>query len=150
VGQVISAVAATIWIFMRAASVNADAFVELHQLPFNSRALALAHCAHGANLYQQPEQANDQSQDIFDWLVRCLRHRHATAEPAGPPAGYEIDPECTEKFADGAITIEQYVNKETDDWKWQFWVRRKDTFTLLAPGFRFTNDLKWIVRRSLG
>src|SRR6516165_7892097 len=76
----------------------------------------------------------------------------ATAEPAGPPAGYEIDPEFTQTFADGAITIEQYVNKETDDWKYQFWVRRKDTFTLLderadyPAGFRFTNDLKWIVR----
>ena len=40
----------------------------------------------------------------------------------------------------------------TDDWKWQFWVRRKDTFTLLdeqadyPAGFRFTNDLKWLVR----
>ena len=36
----------------------------------------------------------------------------ATAEPAGPPAGYEIDPEFTQTFADGAITIEQYVNKK--------------------------------------
>jgi 4-carboxymuconolactone decarboxylase len=68
------------------------------------------------------------------------------------PAGYEIDHEFTQTFADGAITIEQYVNKETDDWKYQFWVRRKDTFTLLderadyPAGFRFTNDLKWIVR----
>ena len=74
----------------------------------------------------------------------------ATAEPAGPPAGYEIEPEYTQTSPDGVITIEQYVNK--DDWKWQFWVRRKDTFTLLdehadyPAGFRFTNDLKWIVR----
>jgi hypothetical protein len=76
----------------------------------------------------------------------------ATAKPAGPPAGYEIDPQYTQKSPDGAITIEQYVNKETDDWKYQFWVRRKDSFTLLdeqadyPAGFRFTNDLKWIVR----
>src|SRR5215471_20321322 len=74
----------------------------------------------------------------------------ATAEP-GPPAGYKIDPEYTQKSPDGAITIEQYVNKETDDWKYQFWVRGKDTFTLLdeqadyPADFRFTNDLKWIV-----
>ena len=74
----------------------------------------------------------------------------ATAQP-GPPAGYEIDPEYTQKSPDGAITIEQYVNKETDG-KYQFWVRRKDTFTLLdeppdyPARFRFTNDLKWIVR----
>ena len=74
----------------------------------------------------------------------------ATAEPAGPPAGYKIEPEYTQTSPDGAITIEQYVNKDT--WKWQFWVRRKDTFTLLdeqadyPAGFRFTNDLKWIVR----
>ena len=54
---------------------------------------------------------------------------------------------------DGAVTIEQYVNKATDDWKWQFWARRQGTFTQLGPeqddyaaDFRFTNDLKWIVR----
>lgn len=76
----------------------------------------------------------------------------ATAEP-GPPAGYEIDPEYTQKSPDGAITIEQYVNKQTDG-KYQFWVRRKDSFTLLdeqadyPADFRFTNDLKWIVRKQ--
>jgi len=70
---------------------------------------------------------------------------------AGPPAGYTIDPEFTAKSPDGAITIEQYENKA--DYKWQFWVRREGTFTLLDPeladypaGFRFTNDLKWLVR----
>jgi hypothetical protein len=36
----------------------------------------------------------------------------AAAQPAGPPAGYNINPEFTEKSPDGAITIEQYVNKE--------------------------------------
>ena len=73
------------------------------------------------------------------------------AQPAGPPAGYTIDPELTAKSPDGAITIEQYENK--DDYKWQFWVRREGTFTLLdqesddyPAGFRFTNDLKWLVR----
>src|SRR5499425_2821747 len=76
----------------------------------------------------------------------------AAAQPAGPGAGYEIDPEFTKTSPDGAITIEQYVNKDTDDYKWQFWVRRKDSFTLLdeqpdyPAGFRFTNDLKWLVR----
>jgi hypothetical protein len=77
----------------------------------------------------------------------------AAAQPAAPPADYEIDPKFAQTSADGAITVEQYVNKDTDDWKWQFWVRRQGTFTLLDPeaagypaGFRFTNDLKWIVR----
>src|SRR6516165_10955776 len=77
----------------------------------------------------------------------------AAAQPAGPAAGYNINPEFIEKSPDGAITIEQYENKETDDYKWQFWVRREGTFTLLDPepadypaGFRFTNDLKWLVR----
>src|SRR6478736_3474871 len=77
----------------------------------------------------------------------------AAAQPAAPPARYKIDEKYTQKSPDGAITIEQYLNKDTDDWKWQFWVRRQDTFTLLDPepagypaGFRFTNDLKWIVR----
>jgi hypothetical protein len=77
----------------------------------------------------------------------------AAAQPAAPPAGYEIDAKFTRTSADGAITIEQYLNKDTDDWKWQFWVRQQGTFTLLDPepagypaGFLFTNDLKWIVR----
>ena len=41
--------------------------------------------------------------------------RAAHAQPAGPPAGYKIDPEFTKTSPDGAITIEQYVNKDTDD-----------------------------------
>ena len=79
----------------------------------------------------------------------------AAAEPAAPPAGYKINEEYTEKSADGAITIEQYVNKETDYPRWQFWVRREGTFALLDPkpagypaGFFFTNDMKWIVREQ--
>jgi len=77
----------------------------------------------------------------------------AAAQPAAPPAGYKIDPEFTETSPDGATTIEQYENKDTVDYKWQFWVRRQGTFTLLDPepadypaDFRFTKDLKWIVR----
>src|SRR5215470_10734601 len=73
----------------------------------------------------------------------------ATAQPAG----YKIEENYTQKSPDGAITIEQHLNKDTDDWKWQFWVRRQGRLTLLDPepagypaGFRFTNDLKWIVR----
>src|SRR5215470_11124683 len=79
----------------------------------------------------------------------------AAAQPAGPPAGYKINPEFTRTSPDGAITIEQYENKDTDDYKWQFWVRRQGTFTLLDPepadypaDFLFTNDLKWIVREQ--
>jgi hypothetical protein len=77
----------------------------------------------------------------------------AAAPPAAPPAGYKIDEEFTKKSPDGATTIEQYLNKETDDWKWLFWARRQGTFTLLDPepagyaaDFIFTNNLKWIVR----
>lgn len=75
------------------------------------------------------------------------------APPAGPPAGYTIEPKYTRTSPDGAVAIEQFVNKDADVWKWQFWARRKDTFTQLGPqqdnypaGFIFTNDLKWIVR----
>ena len=77
----------------------------------------------------------------------------AAAQPAAPPAGYKIEEKYTRKSPDGAITVEQYLNKDTDDWKWQFWVRRQDAFTLLDPepagypaDFIFSNDLKWIVR----
>src|SRR5215472_15133807 len=47
----------------------------------------------------------------------------AAAQPAGPPAGYKINPEFTKTSPDGAITIEQYEyeNKDTDDYKLQFW-----------------------------
>ena len=77
----------------------------------------------------------------------------AAAQPAGPRAGYEIEPEHTVTSSDGSVTIEQYVDKRTDDWKWQFWARRQGAFTRLGPDqddyaadFRFTNDLKWIIR----
>src|SRR6202000_1091517 len=77
----------------------------------------------------------------------------AAAQPDAPPAAYKIEEKYTQKSPDGATTIEQYLNKDTDDWKWQFWVRRQDTLTLLDPepagypaDFIFTGDLKWIVR----
>jgi len=75
----------------------------------------------------------------------------AAAQPAGPPAGYNIDAEFTKTSPDNATTIEQYENK--GDYKWQFWVRRQGTFTLLdrepadyPADFLFTKDLKWIIR----
>jgi hypothetical protein len=77
----------------------------------------------------------------------------AAAGPTAPATGYNIDPEYTKTSTDGAIAIEQYVNKDTDDWKWQFWVRRQGTLTLVDPEpadypatFIFTGDLKWIAR----
>src|ERR1700687_1866091 len=75
------------------------------------------------------------------------------APPAAPPAGYKIYEKYTQKSPDGAVTIEQYLNQETDDWKWLFWARWQGTFSLLDPepagygaDFIFTNDQKWIVR----
>src|SRR5215510_2872337 len=83
---------------------------------------------------------------LIGLLVLCAIGT-AVAEPAGPPAGYKIDPEFTRTSPDGVITIEQYLNKDTEDYKWQFWLRREGTFTLLDPepadypaGFRFTYD----------
>jgi hypothetical protein len=77
----------------------------------------------------------------------------AAAPLAAPGAGYKIEEKYTQKSPDGATTIEQYFNKDTEDWTWQFWVRRQDAFTLLDPepagypaDFIFTSDLKWIVR----
>lgn len=77
----------------------------------------------------------------------------AYAEPATPPPGYEIDKEYTKPSPDGALAIEQYLNKETDDWKWQFWLRRQGALTLLDPepagypaDFVFTRDSQWVVR----
>jgi hypothetical protein len=89
---------------------------------------------------------------LIGLLVLCAVGT-AVAEPAGPPAGYKIDPEFTRTSPDAVITIEQYLNKDTEDYKWQFWVRREGAFTLLDPepadypaGFRFTQDSKWVVR----
>ena len=79
----------------------------------------------------------------------------AAAQQAAPPAGYNIYEKYTQKSPDGAVTIEHYLNQETDDWKWLFWARTQGTFTLLDPEpalyaahFLFTNDLKWIVREQ--
>jgi hypothetical protein len=77
----------------------------------------------------------------------------AAAQPVAPPTAYRIEEKYTQKSPDGATSVEQYLNKDTDDWKWQFWVRRQGALTLLDPepagypaDFIFTNDLKWIVR----
>src|SRR5262249_45485393 len=51
-------------------------------------------------------------------LVACiigLCSAAAAAQPAAPDARYKIDEEYTQKSPDGAITIEQYLNKDTDD-----------------------------------
>lgn len=86
-------------------------------------------------------------------LVSCLA-AIAPARAAGPPADYKLDADHTETSPDKSTTVEQYkfVTKD-DDWKWQFWARHGDTFTMLAPeqddyaaGFRFTPDSQWLVR----
>ena len=90
-------------------------------------------------------------------LVACAIGMAATgtaaAQPAAPPAGYQIYEKYTQKSPDGSVTIEQYLNQETDDWKWLFWARTQNTFTQLDPEpagygaqFLFSNDLKWIIR----
>ena len=77
----------------------------------------------------------------------------AAAQPAAPPVGYSIYEKYTQKSPDGSVTIEQYLNQETDDWKWLFFARTQGTFTQLDPEpagygaqFLFSNDLKWIIR----
>lgn len=76
----------------------------------------------------------------------------AEAEPV-PPAGYAIRETETRTSPDGSISIEQYLNKEADDWKWQFRLRRQGAAALLDPEpagypaeFVFSGDAKWIVR----
>jgi hypothetical protein len=78
----------------------------------------------------------------------------AAAQSAGPPAGYELDSEYTTKSPDGATTVEQYKKADKDgDLTWQFWAKRADQSTLLAPeqqdyaaSFRFTTNSQWLVR----
>jgi hypothetical protein len=80
----------------------------------------------------------------------------AAAEPTGPGPEYQIDPKMTQTSPEGTYTIEQYHKADAnDDWTWQAWVRAKDSMdraTLLKPdqdypaGFRFSNDLHYLVR----
>src|SRR6201995_1420614 len=78
----------------------------------------------------------------------------AAAPPAGPPAGFTIETDYTVTSPDGAAAVEQYKKPAPDEsYNWQFWVRRADTFSFLAPeqesypaDFRFTNDGRWLVR----
>lgn len=79
----------------------------------------------------------------------------AVAQQAAPPAGYSIEEKFTQKSPDGTTTVEQYLNKDTDDWKWLFFARLEGAFTQLdsepagyPAHFIFTNDLKWIVREQ--
>jgi hypothetical protein len=77
-----------------------------------------------------------------------------SASAAEPTADYKLNAELTEKSPDGAIIIEQYMKTtDDDDAMWQFWIRREGTMTLLnaepadyPAGFRFTNDLHWLVQ----
>ena len=90
-------------------------------------------------------------------LTACiigLSSAAAAAPPAAPPDAYKNEAEYTQKSPDGAISIEQYVNK--GDWTWQFWMRRNGGFTLLdtdpgyAADFTFIYDQNWTsaTRRS--
>jgi hypothetical protein len=78
----------------------------------------------------------------------------AVATPAGPPAGFTIKADYTVTSPDGAAAVEQYRKPAPDETDhWQFWVRRADSFSFLAPeqenypaDFRFTNDGRWLIR----
>jgi len=90
---------------------------------------------------------------LIGFILACAAGA-ASAQPVppGPAADYKIAEDVTQKSPDGSIVIEQYL-KDGDDPLWQFWIRRSDTLTLLnaepsdyPAGFRFTNDLQWLVR----
>jgi hypothetical protein len=75
------------------------------------------------------------------------------AHAAGPPDGFKLKDDYNVVAPDKSTTIEQYVNDSKDDWVWQFWARRSDSFVMLPPeqadypaDFRFTTDSRWLVR----
>ena len=87
----------------------------------------------------------------------------ATAAPAsadGPGAGFTLDQEAPVfNSPDGKVRVEQYVNKNEDDWLFQFWTfdaDHRNPFLLnpgegddlagYAAGFRFSPDSQWLVR----
>jgi hypothetical protein len=87
-------------------------------------------------------------------LVLSCAFDAAAGQPAGPPGGYQLDPEYTVKSPDGATTVEQYATTDADgNFTWQFWARRNDKLSFLGPeqpdysaSFRFTNDSRFLVR----
>jgi hypothetical protein len=87
-------------------------------------------------------------------FVLCGAFDAAAEQRAGPPAGYQLDPEYTAKSPDGATTVEQYAKSDADgNYTWQFWARRDNSLSELKPeqqdysaGFRFTNDSRFLVR----
>jgi hypothetical protein len=90
---------------------------------------------------------------LTGFFIACAIGAASAAEPAGPASDYKMDQRFTEKSPDGAITIEQYMKETDSDVLWQFWIRRGASMTLLnaepanyPAGFRFTNDLQWLVR----
>jgi hypothetical protein len=58
--------------------MHANVSMELYQFPFNSRALPLAHCAHGASLSERPTTGASQQEqamtktDYYDLLQLAL------------------------------------------------------------------------------
>jgi hypothetical protein len=90
---------------------------------------------------------------VLFFSLSCMFGASA-APPAGPPAGFAIETDYTVKSPDGAAAVEQYKKAAPDEsYNWQFWVRRTDSFSFLAPeqenypaDFRFTNDGRWLVR----
>lgn len=75
------------------------------------------------------------------------------ARAGGPPDGFKLKDDYKQVSPDKATTIEQYVNDSKDDWVWQVWARRGDSFVMLPPeqadypaDFRFTADSQWLVR----
>jgi hypothetical protein len=89
-------------------------------------------------------------------LACVVSFASAAAWAAGPPDGYKLDDQHNAVAPDKSTTVEQYVKKDTtgdETWHWQFWARRGDSFTMLAPeqddyaaDFRFTPNAQWLVR----
>jgi hypothetical protein len=88
---------------------------------------------------------------IVLWLaaVMCV-----PGHAAGPDGRYRLEPEYTVKSPDGVATVEQYAFTDIDGRiTWQFWVRRGNTLTELAPeqlfhaaDFHFTRNGQWVAR----
>lgn len=89
-------------------------------------------------------------------MLACLTATPASA--ASPESKFKRVDDEKSTSPDGQVRIEQYVDKSSDDWVYQFWAfDQKRHGVLLNPGentdlagyragFRFSPDSQWLVR----
>jgi len=76
--------------------------------------------------------------------------------PVGPGSDFTFEPKNTVFSPDKTLSVEQYskLDATSNSYSWEFWIREGNHLSLLneepnkfyPAGFRFTNDLQWLIR----